>query len=66
MIKNIYDKKNKWYKHVYYCDHCLGEIEYGGILRNEKAIENDRFDLCTDCKKDWDEARWEKNNGSRN
>lgn len=54
MIKNIYDKKNKWYQHEYFCDYCFKEIEYGEILRNEEAIKRNKFDLCSDCKNDWD------------
>ena len=54
MSKNIYDKKNK-----YYCDGCFKTIEYGEILRNEKAIKFDKFNLCSDCKKyelKWDDV----------
>ena len=54
MIKNIYDKKNKYYQHEYYCDYCFKEIEYGEILRNEEAIKRNKFDLCSDCKNEWD------------
>ena len=50
MIKNIYDKTNKYYKHKYYCDCCFKNIEYGEILRNERAIKFDKFDLCSHCK----------------
>ena len=50
MIKNIYDKINHTYKHKYYCDLCFTQIsEYGEILRNEKAIILDIFDLCSKC-----------------
>ena len=50
MIKNIYDKVNNRYKHKYYCDLCFDEIsEYGEILRNERAINLDIFDLCSKC-----------------
>lgn len=50
MIKNIYDKVNNKYNHEYYCDLCFTEIsEYGEILRNEKAIKLDIFDLCSKC-----------------
>ena len=49
MIKNIYDKKNKYYKHEYYCDNCFEKIKYGEILRNEKAIKFNKFDLCSEC-----------------
>ena len=54
MIKNIYDKKNNYYKHEYFCDYCFVEIDKGEILRNEEAIKRNKFDLCSDCKKDWD------------
>ena len=54
MIKNIYDKVNNYYKHEYYCDDCLAEITYGEILRSEKAIEKNKFDLCTVCKWKWE------------
>ena len=50
MIKSIYDEKNRFYKHEYYCDICFTEIsEYGEILRNEKAIKLNKFDLCSTC-----------------
>lgn len=50
MIKNIYDKENKKYKHKYYCDMCYDEIsEYGEICRNKKAMKFDLFDLCNRC-----------------
>lgn len=50
MIKSIYDKVNNRYQHEYYCDCCLNEIsEYGEILRNEKAIKLNIFDLCSRC-----------------
>lgn len=50
MIKNIYDKVNNKYRHEYYCDLCFTEIsEYGEILRNEKAIKLNKFDLCSIC-----------------
>ena len=52
MIKNIYDKDRKHYKHKYYCDMCFDEIsEFGEICRNHRAI---KFDLCSTCKEDWD------------
>ena len=54
MIKNIYDKNNKYYKHEYYCDNCFAEIGAGEILRNEEASKRNKFDLCSDCKNDWD------------
>lgn len=50
MIKNIYDKVNNKYNHEYFCDCCFNEIsEYGEILRNEKAIKLNIFDLCSKC-----------------
>ena len=55
MIKNIYDRTNNYYKHEYFCDNCFKEIESGEILRNEEAIKRNKFDLCSDCKNDWDE-----------
>ena len=58
MIKNIYDKKIKFYKHKYYCDCCFKIIEYGEIYRNEKAIKFDKFDLCCNCKNSWNEGGW--------
>ena len=54
MIKNIYDKKSKSYYHEYYCDCCFDEIKNGKILRSEFAIDENKFDLCRVCKKDWD------------
>ena len=50
MIKNIYDKVNNKYSHEYYCDICFKEIsQYGEILRNEKAIKINKFDICITC-----------------
>ena len=54
MIKNIYDRTNKYYQHEYFCDYCFKEIGTGEILRNEEAIKRNKFDLCSDCKTDWD------------
>ena len=54
MIKNIYDEKNNYYKHEYFCDYCFKEIGCGEILRNEEAIKRNKFDLCSDCKNEWD------------
>lgn len=54
MIKNIYDKRNNYYKHEYYCDNCFSQIQHGEILRNKKARENNIFDLCFECKRKWD------------
>lgn len=53
MIKNIYDEKNKYYKHKYYCDWCLEEIKYGEIFR--VRISMWERDLCADCKRKWEE-----------
>ena len=55
MIKNIYDKVNNYYKHEYYCDNCFIYIGSGEIFRSELAIDENKFDLCCDCKKHWDE-----------
>ena len=49
MIKNIYDKTNKYYKHEYYCDNCFEQIKYGEIFRNERAIKFNKIDLCSEC-----------------
>ena len=50
MIKNIYDKNRKHYKHKYYCDLCFDEIsEFGEICRSNRAIKLDIFDLCNKC-----------------
>lgn len=51
MIKNIYDKDNKYYKHKYYCDYCFKELYNRDILRSEVAIKQNFFDLCVDCKR---------------
>ena len=61
MIKNIYDKKNNYYQHEYFCDYCFKEIGYGEILRNEEAIKRNKFDLCSACKNDWDIYEKENN-----
>ena len=53
MIKNIYDKDNKQYRHNYYCDNCLLCIDYGKIYRNEFAIHVEKFDLCYKCWKNF-------------
>ena len=60
MIKNIYDEKNNYYKHEYFCDYCFDEIDYGEILRNKEAMKRDKIDLCIKCKYDWD--MYEKSN----
>ena len=49
MIKNIYDKKNKFYKHEYYCDWCYKKIKYGEIFRIETWIFTK--DFCPECEK---------------
>lgn len=54
MIKNIYNKIFKKYYHNYYCDCCFKKLQDDIVYRNEKAIEYNFFDLCSDCKKDWD------------
>lgn len=54
MIKNIYDKVNNYYKHEYYCDSCFIQIIFGEILRHEEAIKRNLFDLCSNCKREWD------------
>ena len=51
MIKNIYDKKNKQYRHEYFCDNCLSEVLLGKIYRNKLAIIVNKIDLCADCYK---------------
>lgn len=52
MIINIYDDKNKWYKHKYYCDWCQEQITYGEIFRENIWIFE--RDLCATCKAKWD------------
>ena len=54
MIKNIYDKNNKKYWHKYYCDYCFCTIDFGEILRSEKATKQYVFDLCADCFRDFE------------
>lgn len=51
MIKSIYDEKNKFYKHEYYCDKCLEQIKYGEIFRKEVFIYE--VDLCSFCWRYW-------------
>lgn len=51
MIKNIYDKTNKYYKHEYYCDCCFSQFIYDEILRHEKALAINIVDLCAKCYK---------------
>lgn len=57
MIKNIYDKDNKTYKHSYYCDNCFKVINYAEIYRNDLAIQAEKLDLCTRCKYHWDKRQ---------
>ena len=59
MIKNKYDKVNKEYRHDYYCDNCFNEITFCKIYRNELAIQAERFDLCWDCKCEWEKKQEE-------
>ena len=49
MIKNIYDKENKQYRHEYYCDNCFVEITYGRVYRNEGLMKSSKIDLCYKC-----------------
>ena len=51
MIKNIYDKKNKHYKHEYFCDNCFIQILLTKIYRNKLALNVNKIDLCIDCYK---------------
>lgn len=51
MIKNIYDEKNKQYRHEYFCDKCFAEITYGRVYRNEGLMKFNKFDLCYKCYK---------------
>ena len=55
MIKNIYKPELKRYYHNYYCDYCFKIIINGEINRNIKGIENNIFDLCLDCKGQWED-----------
>ena len=50
MVKNIYDEKNKWYKHEYFCDWCFKQIKYGEIFRSTYGLIYIK-DLCAKCKK---------------
>lgn len=55
MIKNIYDRTNKTYKHEYYCDNCfVCCIDNTKIYRHELAIDIEKFDLCYKCWKNFD------------
>lgn len=49
MIKNIYDKDNKQYRHNYYCDNCFRVLDFGKIYRQDFAIQVEKFDLCYKC-----------------
>ena len=51
MIKNIYDKDNKQYRHEYFCDNCFTEITYGRVHRNEGLMKHRKIDLCYKCYK---------------
>ena len=57
MIKNKYDKVNKQYRHDYYCDDCFKEITFCKIYRQELALQAEKYDLCYDCKVDWDKKQ---------
>ena len=52
MIKNIYDKYNKHYRHEYFCDNCFAEITYGRVYRNEGLMKHSKIDLCYKCFKE--------------
>ena len=52
MIKSIYDDKNKFYKHKYFCDKCFEQIKYGEIFRKEIFIYE--IDLCYVCCRYWE------------
>ena len=49
MIKNIYDKSNKQYRHEYFCDKCFAEITYVRVYRNEGLMKSRNIDLCYKC-----------------
>ena len=49
MIKNIYDKYNKQYRHEYFCDNCFAEITYVRVYRNEGLMKSSKIDLCYKC-----------------
>ena len=55
MIKTIYDDKNKFYRHEYFCDKCFEEIKYGEIFRKEIFIYE--IDLCCECYKNYEIKR---------
>lgn len=54
MTKNIYNKNQKRYYYTYYCDSCFKIIINGEINRSDKAIENNIFDLCSECARRWE------------
>ena len=56
MIKTTYYKNNNWSQIEYFCDNCFEEIKSGEILWSEETTKERKFDLCSDCKRDWDEA----------
>ena len=56
MIKHTYYKNNNWSQIEYFCDNCFEELKSGEILRSEDTGKERKFDLCSDCKRDWDEA----------
>lgn len=60
MIKNIFDRENKEYRHRYYCDSCFTDITNGRIYRNEEAIKNNEFDLCYKCMLKWENVNDKK------
>ena len=47
MIKNIYDKDNKHYRHEYFCDNCFAELIR--VYRNEGLMKSSKIDLCYKC-----------------
>ena len=55
MIKTTYYKNNNWSQIEYFCDNCFEEIKTGVDLRNETASKERKFDLCSDCQREWDE-----------
>ena len=54
MIKTTYYKNNNWSQMEYFCDNCFEEIKDGEILWSEESSKKGKFDLCSDCKRDWD------------
>ena len=49
MIKN-----NNWSQIEHFCDNCFEEIKSGANLRSEATAKERKFDLCSDCKNEWD------------